>query len=216
MARYRDSRTGRFTTIQKARDFNEVICKVDVTGAKVSKNFRPPPIFSGLKIRDIKTGKYINSGGAGGKWVQLEKWSKGKRVETGAVNRYSSKDIERIKKRLKGIGGAGGEYIGLLNEYEKAKREWQGWGNDYEKAITFSKMISTTENLFKAKLRGKEKTDWAENEDMIDGLLMDYLHEQNQDDLADMTAEQFTDFINNYLEEVRGNLDDLEGFAVPF
>ena len=216
MARYRDRDTGKYISIGKARRLGKVIYKVDDSGReRVSKNFRPPPQYSGLKIRDIKTGKYTDEKQAAGKWVQLEKWENGKRKEIGKINRYSKKDIDKIKNRLS--GGAGAQNLGLIQAQEKIKKKWGQWGNTSEKAYTISKATDVIIATFRENLNQKKQKQFDENKDLIDDLVLKYISENTTEaDIEDMSFEEYENFINEYLNEIGDNLDDLEMFSIPF
>ena len=216
MARYRDKETGSYISIDKARRLGKVIYKVDSKGReRVSRNFRPPPLYSGLKIRDIKTGKYVDEKQAAGKWVNLEKWESGERKESGKTNRYSQEDIEKIKDRLSGGAGAGN--LGLIQAQEKIKAKWGQWGNTSEKAYTISKATDVIIDTFRENLNQKKQKQFNENKDLIDDLVLKYISENTtESDIEDMSFDEYEGFINNYLNEIGDNLDDLEGFAIPF
>ena len=220
MARYKDKQTGRYISIDKARRLGKTIYKIDSEGrSKISGNFRPPPVYSGLKIRDVKTGKYVNIKEAAGKWVRLEKWGKGKRLETGKVNLYSSEELEKIKKRLvgRGGGGGGGEDLGLIQEYERLKNEWGNWSDPSERAYTVSQSTDLAVNTFRENLNKKKQKQFDENRDLIDNLVLQHIFENTTDaDIDDMSFQDFNDFIGNYLNEIGDNLDDLEAFTIPF
>ena len=219
MSRYRDARTGKFISIGSARALGKVIYKIDSEGKeRISKNFRPPPKFTGLRIRDIKTGKYIDEKKAAGKWVSLEKWKGGSRLEVGKKNRYSSDEIEKIKKRLEGVGGAGGgEYLGLLEQEQKLRERWGRWGSTSEKAIIVTQSTNNINAMFRESLNAKEKKQFDENKDLIDNLVLKYIAENTtEEDIDAMSFEEYKDFIDGYLGEIRDNLDDLEMFSIPF
>ena len=219
MARYRDVKTGKFVSLDKARELRKTIYKTDNRGKeRISKNFKVPPKFSGVRIRDLKTKRYVKKEKAVGRWVTLEEWESGQRKETSEPDLYSLEEINKIEdfiKKNKGATGQGANWK-LLNEYDKAKMEWGTWETESEKALIISNSVDAIVNLFRAKLNKKQSEQWKENEDLADKLIMEHIAEQETSDFESMSFAELEDFLNDYLEQIKDNLDDLDLFAVPF
>jgi len=208
---YRDAKTGQFISISKARDLGKVIYKIGADYKRVSRNFRPPPLLNGLIIRDAKTGKILNIDKAAGKWVKLEKWENGKRLEVATKNRYGFKELKKIKDRLKSDLAE----TSLLKSYKQMRKAWHNWGSESEKMKAISISTKVIIRNFRNTLNKSERKKWDKNIDKINRYIFNNFDVTSKE-ADEISFDEFEGRLTDLLNNVKDNLNDVDMLEIPF